>query len=90
LHAFGGGQLDEQLEQATEAYLRREVRVQQQGALVFLPRQFYWYAADFGDEGDTLAFAISRLDDDVADLVDRRRGKVKIRYADFDWRLNER
>jgi hypothetical protein len=90
LRAFDGGQLDEQLEQATEGYLRREVRVEQQGAVVILPRQFYWYAADFGDEGDTLAFAISRLDDDVADLVDRRRGKVKIRYADFDWRLNER
>jgi hypothetical protein len=90
LRAFGGGMLDEQLEQATEEYLRREVRVQQQGGLVFLPRQFYWYAADFGDERDALAFALSRLEEDMADMVDRRRGKVKIRYADFDWRLNER
>ena len=90
LQAFGGGQLDEQLEQATEGYLRREVLVQQQGALVFLPRQFYWYAADFGGEREALAFALSRLDEDLADMVDRRRGKVKIRYADFDWRLNER
>jgi len=90
LHAFGGGMLDEQLEQATEGYLRREVRVEQQGALVILPRQFYWYAADFDGEREALAFAISRLDDDTADLVDRRRGKVKIRYAEFDWRLNER
>jgi hypothetical protein len=90
LRAFGGGLLDEQLEQATEGYLRREVRVAQQGAVVLLPRQFYWYAADFGGERDALAFALSRLDEDMADLVDRRRGKVKIRYADFDWRLNAR
>jgi hypothetical protein len=82
--------LDEQLEQATEGYLRREVRVERQGALVILPRQFYWYAADFGGERDALAFALSRLAEDAADLVDRRRGKVKLRYAEFDWRLNER
>ena len=90
LRAFGGGMLDEQLEQATEGYLRREVRIEQQGALVILPRQFYWYAADFGDVRDTLEFALSRLDEDQADMVDRRRGKVKVRYADFDWRLNAR
>jgi hypothetical protein len=90
LRAFGGGLLDEQLEQATAEYLRREVRVAQQGALVFLPRQFYWYAADFGGERDALAFALSRLDEELADMVDRRRGKVKLRYADFDWRLNAR
>jgi hypothetical protein len=90
LRAFGGGLLDEQLEQATEGYLRREVRVEQQGALVILPRQFYWYGADFGGDRDALAFALARLDEDMADLVDRRRGKVKVRYADFDWRLNAR
>jgi len=90
LRAFGGGLLDEQLEQATEEYLRREVRVAQQGAVVFLPRQFYWYAADFGGERDALAFALARLDEELADMVDRRRGKVKIRYAEFDWRLNAR
>ncbi|HYY62716.1 MAG TPA: DUF547 domain-containing protein, partial [Burkholderiales bacterium] len=87
LHAFGAGKLDEQLEDATMEYLRREVRVEQQGARVILPRQFYWYAADFGGVRDALAFAVSRLEEDAADLVDRRRGKVKIRYAEFDWRL---
>jgi hypothetical protein len=91
LRAFGAGMLDEQLEQATEEYLRREVRVEREGALVILPRQFYWYAADFGSgERDALAFALARLDEETADTVDRRRAKVKIRYAAFDWRLNQR
>src|SRR5262249_57246837 len=60
LRAFGGGRLDEQLEQATEGYLRREVRVEQQGALVILPRQFYWYGAGFGGARDVLAFGRAR------------------------------
>ena len=88
LHVFSGGALDEELESATAEYLRREVRVEQQGALVILPRQFYWYPSDFGGERDALAFALARLDEPSVDLVDRRRGKVKLRYAEFDWRLN--
>jgi hypothetical protein len=67
--------------------LRREVRVEQAGAVVILPRQFYWYRDDFGGELNALGFALARLDDDAVDKVDSRRGKVKVRYADFDWTL---
>jgi hypothetical protein len=88
LRVFTPGELDNELESATGDYLRREVRVEQQGAVVILPRQFYWYPADFGGERDALAFALARLDEPAVDLVDRRRGKVKLRYAQFDWRLN--
>jgi hypothetical protein len=65
-------------------------RVEQEGALVVLPRQFYWYREDFGGEQEALAFALGRLEQKTADLVDRRRGRVKLRYADFDWRLERR
>ena len=90
LHVFGAGALDEQLERATLEYLQREVHVEQQGALVILPRVFHWYRADFGGEQEALAFALARLEDEAVEMVDRRRGKVKLRYADFDWRLNAR
>jgi hypothetical protein len=86
LRVFDGGRVDRDLEDATEQYLRGGVRVEQEGAVVTLPRQFYWYREDFGGEASALAFAIARLDDATADLVDRRRGRVKLRYADFDWR----
>jgi len=88
LNAFSAGRLDGELEDATARYLRQHVRVESDGALVVLPRQFYWYAADFGGERSALTFALARLDDEIVDLVDRRRGRVKVRYAEFDWRLN--
>jgi hypothetical protein len=88
LHVFSAGALDQELESATANYLRREVRVEKEGALVILPRQFYWYPSDFGGQRDALAFALAHLDEPAVDLVDRRRGKVKLRYAEFDWRLN--
>lgn len=87
---FDGGKLDVQLEEATAEYLRRNVRVEKEGALVVLPRLFYWYADDFGGEQSALQFALARLDEETVDLVDRRRGRVKIRYADFDWTLNRK
>ena len=87
LRVFDGGQVDRDLEDAAAAYLRREVRVEQEGGLVVLPRQFFWYREDFGGEQSALGFALARLDDDLVDKVDARRGKVKVRYADFDWSL---
>jgi hypothetical protein len=90
LRVFDGGKLDVQLEEATADYLGRHVRIEDGGALVVLPRQFYWYADDFGGAQGALEFALIRLDDELVDPVDRRRGRVKVRYAAFDWALNRR
>ncbi len=87
---YDGGKLDVQLEEATAHYLRRQVRVEKDGALVVLPRQFYWYPDDFGGERSALVFALARLDEELVEPVDRRRGRVKIRYAEFDWTLNRK
>jgi hypothetical protein len=87
---FEGGNLDLQLEEATADYLRRNVRVENEGARVVLPCQFRWYADDFGGEQGCLEFALARLDEEIVELVDRRRGRVKLRYAEFDWTLNQR
>ena len=87
LRVFDGGHVDRDLEHATAEYLRREARVEHDGAVVVLPRQFYWYRDDFGGEQAALGFALARLDDESVDKVDARRGKVKLRYADFDWAL---
>src|SRR5262249_17683335 len=71
LAVFVPGRVDSQLEDATVHYLRREIRVEQEGAVVSLPRQFYWYADDFGGERAILRFALARLDDAIVDVVDR-------------------
>jgi hypothetical protein len=90
LRAFDGGNLDKQLENATAEHLRRTVRVEQDGAVVVLPRLFDWYAKDFGGERGALEFALGRLDDAAVDAVDRRQGRVKLQYAEYDWALNRR
>jgi len=90
LRAYDGGDLDKQLEQATVDYLQRTVRVENDGALVVLPRVFDWYAKDFGGDRGALEFALARLDEAVVDSVDRRKGRVKVQYAEYEWELNRR
>ena len=90
LRAFDGGNLDKQLEKATTEHLRRTVRVEQEGAVVVLPKIFDWYAKDFGGARGALVFARARLDDASVDAVDRRQGRVKVQHAEYDWALNRR
>jgi len=91
LRVYHAGRLEAELEQATREYLRRNVRIEDEGAVVVAPKQLHWYAKDFGGEAGVLEFVLARVEDDAAiDLVDRRQGRVKLRYVDFDWTLNVR
>jgi Protein of unknown function, DUF547 len=90
LRVYHAGRLEAQLEEAARAYLRQCVRVEQEGAIVVAPPQMHWYARDFGGESGALEFVLARLEDDAAiEMVDRRKGRVKLRFADYDWVLNQ-
>jgi hypothetical protein len=91
LRVFDGGKLDRQLEEATADYVRRTVRVESEGAVLVLPRLFRWFAEDFGGDSGIVEFVVARIDDEAAvEKVDRRLGRVKLHYAEFDWTLNRR
>jgi Protein of unknown function, DUF547 len=90
LRAFEGGKLDVQLEEVAASYVQRTSRVEREGALVLAPKLLQWYAKDFGGENGVLAFVLGRLDDESVNMADRFRGREKLKYADFDWRLNRR
>ena len=82
LQVFRGDTLDKQLEDATERYLRAtvEARDEQFRVKLLLPMLFKLYEEDFGDERDVLEFVLARLDDAVAELIDRRDGRFKFKY----------
>ena len=91
LGVYEAGHLDRQLEDAAAAYVRRNVRVEAQGARLLLPRLFRWFAADFGGEAGILEFVTARLEDEASvEQIDRRLGNVKLQYSEFDWTLNRR
>lgn len=90
LRVVHGERADAELEAAARDYVRATVRVKDGGARVKVPRIFRWYTADFGGERGVLDFVVARLDDAAVELIDRRKGDVRIKYLDFDWALNRR
>jgi hypothetical protein len=92
LRVFRGETLESQLEQATESYLRATVRMKDEEYRVKLrlPMLFKRYGDDFGDERGVLEFVLARLDEEIAQLVDRREGRVKFMYLDYDSALNRK
>lgn len=90
LRVLHGKGLDAELEAAARDYVRATVRVKDEGARIKVPKIFHWYADDFGGERGVLEFVVGLLDDASAELVDRRRGSVRLKYHDFDWTRNQR
>jgi hypothetical protein len=92
LRVFRGTTLEADLDGAVRDYLSATVRVEDEEFRVKLrlPKILDWYAGDFGGRSGVLRFVLGRLDDEVADLVDRRAGRVKVKFFDFDWTLNQR
>lgn len=90
LAVFEAGALERQLDAVAGAYVQRTVCVEREGAVLLLPPQFRWYAADFGRAQDIIAFVAAWLDEEAVVALDGRRGRVGLRYSDFDWRLNDK
>ncbi len=88
LRVFTAERIEDQLEDASREHLRATVRVKEEGAKVKVPKLFQWYSEDFGGADGVLQFVVARLDEESVDLIDRRQGRVKIKYLDHDWTLN--
>jgi hypothetical protein len=85
LRVYVADQVEGQLEDAAREYLRATVRIKEEGAKVKVPKLFDWYADDFGGSDGVLEFVVARLDDESVELIDRRQGRVKLKYHDHDW-----
>jgi len=88
LRVFHAERIEGQLEDAAREFVRATVRVKDEGAKVKVPRLFQWYSDDFGGPDGVLEFVVARLDDEAVELIDRRQGRVKLKYLDHDWTLN--
>jgi len=91
LAVYGRGSLESELEAAARRYLSAHVRLANGGATLYVPKIFDWYESDFGGTDGVRAFVIARLErDEDVDEVDRRGGRVALKYQEYDWALNSR
>ena len=77
------------LERASCEYLAAHVRLGADGITLVVPKQFDWYADDFGGQRGVFEFVAARLQGEPElQAVERLGFGLKLRYAEFDWTLN--
>jgi hypothetical protein len=84
IRAYEPESLDEQLDDATRAYLESESRLEPERRRVTLPRLMRLYAADFGDRDEQIRFAARYLPQ-LAVLLGERAARIRVEYGRFDW-----
>lgn len=94
--AYIAAELEAQLEAQTVQFLSDRSRNVWRGDELYLSPVFKWYRKDFEAgwrDFDTLRSFLARYAEALALSEDQRKalleGKVRIRYTDYDWRLND-
>lgn len=91
LHVYAKGTLAAMLETAACEYVQEHARVEEDGAVLRVPKIFQWYEGDFGGDEGVRDFVINRLEREAdIDALERRGGRYALRYLEFDWALNQR
>jgi hypothetical protein len=82
--------LDAQLNDNVGRWLadpRKGARIDGSARSLFLSPILDWFADDFGDE--VLPFVAAHLPAEEASWIQVHAGVLRIRYLDYDWRLND-
>jgi hypothetical protein len=98
---YTAGKLDTQLEDQTKKFLTNDKKFKIEERVVYISPIFKWFGSDFvktygkdvpfagnsGAKGAVLRFAAEHLDEEDKKEIENK--KVKIKYLDYDWSLNE-
>jgi hypothetical protein len=91
LRVYGKDSVAALLEEAACVYVRDHARLEEDGAVLRVPKIFQWYESDFGGPAGVRAFVIDRLErESDIEALERRGGRCALRYLEFDWTLNQR
>ncbi|MCG8414220.1 MAG: DUF547 domain-containing protein [Pseudomonadales bacterium] len=93
--AYDGDRLEDQLEQNTQLFLSDRTRNYRERNRLYISRIFDWYEEDF-EEGwlgvQSVAQFLMRYSEQLGltheDFRQIEQRQLRIRYADYDWRLN--
>lgn len=94
--AYTGGEIDDQLDEATADVLGSSQFVRVEGDELRVTKIMDWYGDDFVDEdfdghASSLPAYIEQHtpDDDVRSFIEAHDGEPSVSFLDYDWRLND-
>jgi hypothetical protein len=89
---YDAEQIDFQLQLASASFINSpQVKIFPEKRLLFVSMIFKWYKSDFGGgERSLMDTLLTYLDEgEKKDFLKENRDRVRIRYQDYDWSLNQ-
>jgi hypothetical protein len=83
---FTGSRLNDQLNRAARAFINTPRYNRLEGDTLWVSKIFDWFPEDFQD--DVIGYVLTFADTPLSDQLVINRGRIKIKYLDYDWSLN--
>jgi hypothetical protein len=83
---FTGSRLNDQLNQAAQAFINAPRFNRLEGDTLWVSKIFDWFSEDF--QGGVVAYFIQFADAPLSDQLVKNKERIKVKYLDYDWSLN--
>jgi hypothetical protein len=83
---YTADKLDQQLDDATRAFINDPKSYRLEGRDLYVSRIFKWFSEDFND--DPLSFVLQYADPELKKKLETTPEKITVKYLDYDWSLN--
>ena len=85
---YTGETLDQQLDTNTKSFINNKTHNYMKGNTLYISSIFKWFAEDFGD--DPISYFKKYAQGELQELLHKADGKIKVKYLDYDWSLNNK
>lgn len=90
IRVYAAETLEAQLELAANHFIALETRISPETNTLILSSIFKWFQADFGGREGVMDFLLAHSPhDERRDWLMQNRRTTRLRYASYDWRLND-
>ncbi|WP_372683576.1 DUF547 domain-containing protein [Desulfosarcina sp.] len=83
---FEASHLNDQLNQAAKAFINTPRFNRLDGNTLWVSKIFDWFPEDF--DGDVIGYFIEFADVPMREQLEKNKGRIKVKYLDYDWSLN--
>ena len=83
---YRGGKLDQQLNEMASAFINDPSRNRLEENKLYVSKIFDWFEEDFNR--DIPGFFLKYAKGDLKEQLEAGRGKIRVKYLDYDWSLN--
>ena len=80
------GELNKQLDEMAKAFINDNGRNRFEDHTLYVSSIFKWFREDFNK--DIISFFVKYANGDLKGQLEAKRGKIKVKYLDYDWSLN--